>query len=315
MSATHQHHVEDCPSCGTVYKGKYCYHCGEKVFHPSDLGLKKFASQTVDVFTHFDSKFLRSLKYLMFYPGYLVKAFISGARVKYAKPMQVFVLANLIFYFFTHIIGARDYTPNLGDQHYGGISVYAPLHWLEKVDDWSVNYIDNLTNWKQEHLALSNAKMMRAFDENCWIYSKTLIILLIPLFALTAWAFFSKRFKYFGGAVVFGIYFVSFQIITYSIISIFVYQWHINVYQPFEWLFFKTPLSYISHLLFLGTFEFDNMLLWVPYLYFAFQKVQKGSPWVTLPLSFLTGKIIYFLTFVLYKKLLIVLTLLMMHHK
>jgi hypothetical protein len=314
MSVAHQHHVEECPSCGSVYKGKYCHSCGEKVFHPSDLGMKKFLSQTVDIFTHFDSKFLRSVKYLMLYPGYLVKAYITGNRVKYAKPMQVFVLANIVFYFFTHLIGVTDYSPNIGDHQYFSLSSYWIFHWAEGLDKLVINFIDNLAFWKQQKLELSNSKFYNVFFENSWIFSKTFIILLIPFLSLTFWALFTKRFKYFGGAVIFGVYFLSFQLIAFSITSIFIYWWHINIYMPFTWLFFTSPLRYVSEIFFLSHFEFDSMLLWVPYLYIALQKVKKGNPWLTFALSFLTGKIIFFLTFGLYKKILIVLTLLLMHH-
>ncbi|RVU01957.1 DUF3667 domain-containing protein [Mucilaginibacter limnophilus] len=304
----------ECPSCGAAFQGKYCRNCGEKVFHPSDLGLKKFTSQTVDIFTHFDSKFLRSLKYLMLKPGFLVKAYITGNRVKYAKPMQVFVLANVLFYFVTHILGITDYSPNFGDHYYFGLSGYWIFQWTEGFDNYIASAIDQLGAWKQHQLHLSDKQFYYTFFENSWIYSKTFIILLIPLFSVATWVAYIRRFKYFGEAVIFVVYFLSFQLITFCVITLILNGFNVNIYQPFNWLFFKTPVYHVTNIFFNNSFEFQNLLLWFPYLYFAIQRVYKGHPLLTVIITFLLSKVLFFLTFGVYKKLLIVLTILLMHH-
>jgi len=107
-----------------IFTGNFAMPVVKKTSHPSDLSFKKTLSQTIDVFTHFDTKFIRSIKYLMFYPGFLVKAYITGNRVRYAKPMQVFLLANILFYFITHFLQRIDYSPNLGDYRAYQFSFY-----------------------------------------------------------------------------------------------------------------------------------------------------------------------------------------------
>src|SRR5258708_2269115 len=89
-----------CVSCGTKLKGSYCWKCGEKKLNPSkDYSIGKFIEQTVDGFTHFDSKFLRSFKALLFKPGFLTIEFIHGRRMHYMKPVQIFIIAIVLFYF------------------------------------------------------------------------------------------------------------------------------------------------------------------------------------------------------------------------
>ncbi len=90
-----------CLTCGDKLKGKYCSSCGEKRLDPAnDYSLHKFIEQTVDGFTHFDSKFLRSFKALLFKPGFLTQEFIHGRKMRYMKPVQIFIIASVLFYFF-----------------------------------------------------------------------------------------------------------------------------------------------------------------------------------------------------------------------
>ncbi|MBI1767398.1 MAG: DUF3667 domain-containing protein [Bacteroidetes bacterium] len=90
-----------CLTCGTKLKGNYCSHCGEKKLNPTaDYSIHKFIEQSVDGFTHFDSKFLRSFRALLFKPGLLTVEFIHGRRMRYMKPVQIFIIASVLFYFF-----------------------------------------------------------------------------------------------------------------------------------------------------------------------------------------------------------------------
>ena len=80
-----------CINCTTDLKGDYCYACGEKVVSSKDFTIIKLAEQTVDVFTHLDSKLYGTVKSLLFKPGYLSVAYIQGLRKPFMKPFQIFV--------------------------------------------------------------------------------------------------------------------------------------------------------------------------------------------------------------------------------
>jgi len=89
-----------CVTCEAELTGNFCSNCGEKRLNPSkDYSIVKFLEQTVDGLTHFDSKFLRSFKALLFKPGFLTAEFINGRRTRYMKPVQLFLVASVLFYF------------------------------------------------------------------------------------------------------------------------------------------------------------------------------------------------------------------------
>jgi len=105
---------ETCASCGAKLKGEYCRKCGEKKLVPErDFSMAKFLTQTLGHAVHFDSKLGRSLWLLFTKPGFLTAEWIAGRRVRYMKPLQLFVLAGILFYFFlpsvpAHFSHSRD---------------------------------------------------------------------------------------------------------------------------------------------------------------------------------------------------------------
>ncbi|HYG40977.1 MAG TPA: DUF3667 domain-containing protein [Cytophagales bacterium] len=303
---------KNCPSCGENFKGNYCCKCGEKVFHPKDLSLKNFFTNAVYTFSHVDTKFFLSLKFLLLKPGLLTKSYISGARVKFGKPMQIFLLSNLFFYFVTHTIGSRDYTPFYGDHHFFFLSDYKILSWLQPIDQTIVNAIDSLDKWKQSRLDLSEKELIQLFSEHSWVYSKILVILLIPLYSIVFWVFFKRKLEYFGAAVIMATHFVSLQLILYSLYAFFVHYLHIPYNKLLEYIFFESPIRFLGNFLFNNPFELSQLFMWVPFLFFTIKNIFKGNVWVQFVLAFIICKILFFITFGIYKKVLIVITLWLM---
>lgn len=92
---------DHCLSCGEQLRGNFCYKCGEKVIRPKhDYSFIEFIEQTIDGFSHFDSKFIKSFKYLLFKPGLLTKDYIAGKRIRFMRPIQIFIISSVLFYFF-----------------------------------------------------------------------------------------------------------------------------------------------------------------------------------------------------------------------
>lgn len=306
--------LTQCPTCSHEYHGKFCNNCGEKTFHAADFSIKKFLLHTVDMFTHLDGKLFNSFKYIFTRPGFLTQQNIRGARVKYAKPIQLFLLANVLVFFILHFAQTTDYTPGLGDQIYGNISGYPIFQWLRPLDLFITNAITSMADAKVVASHMKVEDFADHFLINSRIYSKTFLILLVPLYSLVLFAFNFRNFKYFSQALIFAAHFLVYQLITYAIWSLLFVRFNISLFKPIRYVMFETPLKPVSIFLFSDGFEFSNMLLWIPYLYIAFRRLFPQENWlITLVKTYFIARIFSFITFGLYKKLIIAATLWLMH--
>lgn len=89
-----------CKSCGNTFIGNYCNECGERVLTPSDRSFKTFLSGILIAITFADTKMLKTLWYVIKDPGFISKEFALGRKVKYLKPISLFFVLNLIYFFF-----------------------------------------------------------------------------------------------------------------------------------------------------------------------------------------------------------------------
>jgi len=88
-----------CVSCNNTFSGIYCNNCGEKVVKKEEQKLSYFLGQIIDELAFWDTKFFKSLKLLLFKPGFLAKEFMLGKRKMYTRPISLFFIANLLYFF------------------------------------------------------------------------------------------------------------------------------------------------------------------------------------------------------------------------
>ena len=81
-----------CPKCGQEHK--------DKVVH-----FKQFILDFLGDYFTFDSLIIRSVKPLLFNPGFLTNEFIEGRRVRYIPPLRMFIFISIIFFL---ILGRVD---------------------------------------------------------------------------------------------------------------------------------------------------------------------------------------------------------------
>ncbi|HZR22737.1 MAG TPA: DUF3667 domain-containing protein [Vicinamibacterales bacterium] len=87
-----------CVSCSSPVTGRFCSACGEEVFDPHTLTVKHFFLDTVaDELIHVDAKVWRTLRALLFRPGFLSAEYAIGRRRMYVNPMRLLVIAILIY--------------------------------------------------------------------------------------------------------------------------------------------------------------------------------------------------------------------------
>ncbi len=300
--------LHTCVSCGNQFKGKICNVCGEKVFHPSHLNVKHYLEQVFDFFGHFENKVIKTIWLNFIKPGFVTKENLRGVTVPYAKPVQLFVVVNLIFYFITNFLGVTDYTPNQGDESYFGLSSYSIFRWVEPADNSFVNYIGHTRErkvreiaeernksairWKDDfHLVFDSsgnnmlnyqlqARFNNSYSEKVSEYSKLLLIILVPFIALIFYLFFYKKMPSYGAALIFATHFMAYNLLIFSMrcvanyFSLLITNGKIKLsVVVIKYLFYNHYTSPFFSLITDDPFEMLHFVLWMPWLFIAFKRL------------------------------------------
>jgi len=86
-----------CLNCGTELKGPFCYYCGQ----PDRNFMRFFPALLRDLMEDLldlDSRFMRTIKPLMFKPGRLTRDYMDGRRFRYAPPMRLYIFSSIVFF-------------------------------------------------------------------------------------------------------------------------------------------------------------------------------------------------------------------------
>lgn len=189
-----------CKNCKNQFSGKFCNNCGEKIIEESDFSIKNIIAQGVDLITNLDSKFFKTIKLLLFFPGSLTKKYVTGVRVPYMKPLQIFVIANVLFFIF------------LSD-----VAVFrVPAKWFFVENYDSINVLDIVGQVSGE-LNLTQKEIAKLYDIKSTNLAKGLIILLIPFIASIVMMLNYRKKIQFGKHIIFSIHLFAF-ILLFSII-------------------------------------------------------------------------------------------------
>ncbi|MEN8815427.1 MAG: DUF3667 domain-containing protein [Nonlabens sp.] len=90
---------EECLNCGTPLdvEDKYCHQCGQ-LNSKKQLALKDFFGEFFSNIFSYDSRIWRTIKHLLFKPGFVSKRFINGKRFSYANPFRFFLSVCIVFF-------------------------------------------------------------------------------------------------------------------------------------------------------------------------------------------------------------------------
>jgi hypothetical protein len=89
-------HVSLCKNCTHTFEGNFCANCGQKT-NTKRLDWQYVYDELKYTFLHVNNGLLFTAKQLYIRPGYMVREFIEGKRVKHYKPiLMVFVLAGIM---------------------------------------------------------------------------------------------------------------------------------------------------------------------------------------------------------------------------
>jgi hypothetical protein len=203
----HQHSAQSafaCPSCGTKTLGQFCGHCGEKEVSDEDYSIRRYLAEISTAITLLESKVLRSVWLVVSKPGYLSTQYLSGRRVRYMKPLQLFIFLNVVYYFSLTLFSATTFTTPLATQ----------LH----MNNYYPSYANQQVNQKLQKEQVSYETLEQKYNKKTSVLSRTLIFALIPIFALVFYVLFFRRRRYVVEHAVIATHFWSFSLILLGVI-------------------------------------------------------------------------------------------------
>ncbi len=189
---------QKCKSCNTDLLGDYCHLCGEKIVHENDFSIIKIIEQGIDIFTHIDSKIYKSAIALLFKPGHLSVLYVQGVRKSYMKPIQLFLLANVLFFL---LLSSTD------------VFRKPSAWWFESSNDMNVNIAD-LVLQKSNESNKSIREIALLYDQKSNTYAKTFVFSFIPILGFVLSILFVFKKLQFGKHIIFAIHFFSFVLVV-----------------------------------------------------------------------------------------------------
>lgn len=165
----------------------------------SDFTLGKYAKLLFEHFSHLDSKLLKSLWLLVSRPGFLTAEYVAGRHKVYMKPLQLFLVVNLIFFL---LLGSND--------------VFAPkVKWVYKSNatTWSGKSVQTMTDEYAAREQITTDAAIMAIDKEISVYTKAMLYVLVPILGLLFYALFFRQNPYYLCNLIFATHWFAFLLI------------------------------------------------------------------------------------------------------
>jgi len=192
-----------CPTCGTNASGRFCQACGEKKFDREDLSVRHFVSHALGEFFHFDSKIFRTCRLLFTRPGFLTSEYLRGCRKPYLHPFQMFFVANLVYFLLQPYSGWTGLRTTLDVQ----------LHMMSYS-----NLASRLATERIAARGISFEQFSHSFDHVVDVQARSLVLVMVPLFAIVLSVLQWRKRQFFGQHLVFCLHFTAFWLVAIFIV-------------------------------------------------------------------------------------------------
>lgn len=243
-----------CVTCGAALTAKYCPACGEKRLGPEDHELGHFADGLVESLTHADGKIFRSLWLLLSQPGRLTAEYLAGRRKPFLKPLALFLVANTLVFIGLPILGWNTLTTSLA------------IHLHNQPYSRLARAIFERRFPTGLHVPVEFA---REFDAHGSVLAKSLVIVMVPLFALLVWACFFRARRHYLDHLVFALHVYAFWLL-YMLASLGILEGSLRLVISLGWRPSDSAIDNVA--------TFTGYSIYLLYLYHAVRRVYGATP-------------------------------------
>ena len=169
---------ESCPNCGSTAVRRYCADCGQALPAPDDYAVRAHAADVVDQIATVDGKAVRTVWALVARPGLLTVEHLRGRRARWLKPLQLFLLVNVLLF----VVAPRVPMFSYRLEAYRRFAPPSPAR-VSRLVERAAPAAD----------VAAAERYAAAFDARVEAQRKSLILLLAPAFALALQALLALR--------------------------------------------------------------------------------------------------------------------------
>ena len=225
-----------CPNCGnaSMTDVNYCPRCGQ-VNHDLNVPVKHLVAEVLESTIHFDSKMYRTIKALLFRPGFLTTQFNEGKRMSYVAPVRLYIFISFVF-FFLLALNSGGNTESSSIERPKPTELHVSFYTLTEQDLWkkSETQIDSVMAAQDIPLTTMNKYVARKLarlatggrNEFTHLLMRNIsymMFVLMPFFALIVYLFYKKLSGYYIRTLVYSIHFHSFLFLIFTLSVI--YGW------------------------------------------------------------------------------------------
>lgn len=250
-SKVHLREEKDCLNCGACVEERFCPRCGQE----NIVSRQNFAHLVFHFFediTHYEGKFWRTIRFLLFKPAFMTKEFLAGKRMSYVPPVRLYIFISFITFFLPYVLPTRGDENNLSNEEKKVLALSKDstlaenFYFFEGDYGWNIwvpstysskRELDSLQSALPEDARLSGIEMwaehrmhelskknpFELADRFFSSFSKNIakaLFIIMPLFALVLTVFHGRKRWYYFDHAIFTIHLFSFLLLCISIINL-----------------------------------------------------------------------------------------------
>ena len=201
-----------CKNCGKSFNSNfsYCPYCGQEN-REQPLRFNDFISEFLSANFNLDSKFILTLKTLIFKPALLTKEILNGKRTKYVTPVRLYLLISLIYFFVISFEQDSGIVINSNDTQNSSTVLSTEISGSDTLTGFKKILYDKLMLLKSKQ---GEKEFLRLFKKSISVG----MFIFIPLTAWVLYLFFRKRYHYYIPHLIF---LIHLQTLIFLILTIF----------------------------------------------------------------------------------------------
>jgi hypothetical protein len=93
-----------CDNCGAKLSGRYCSQCAQDSH--AQLTVRHLLGEAIEGIAHLDSTVWRTLRPLLFKPGFVTAQYVNGKRKSFAPPVRTYLVISIVYFLFYSLFGS-----------------------------------------------------------------------------------------------------------------------------------------------------------------------------------------------------------------